>query len=124
VNDLHFLPGYSESPTSDSVLDRVLSDLISPLAKSTTPIPLVTYRGNIPVDRSTETGFLESSKPTTTPSCSDPAWSRGLGFEISPLKTRSGRRLAGAGINTLDTPASSSKQRALRGIKAQARVKP
>jgi hypothetical protein len=45
------VPGYSESAVSDSVLDRVLSDLISPLAKTSTPIPLMTYVGNIPVDR-------------------------------------------------------------------------
>jgi len=52
----------------------------NPLAKCMAPILLVTYRGNLHVERLAEIGFLEFSKPTSTPSCSDPAWSRGLGL--------------------------------------------
>jgi hypothetical protein len=53
----------------------------------------------------------------------DPAWSRGLGFEASPLKIRSARRKAGATTKPQSTPSTSSDIGVLRGLKSLARAK-
>jgi len=42
--------GYSELALSDSVLDRLISDLVPPLNRDSNAIPLPTYLGNLPVD--------------------------------------------------------------------------
>jgi hypothetical protein len=124
-DDSVIVSGYSESTVSDSVLDRMLTDLITPLAKASNPLPLTTFVGNVPLDRQVDLGVSEAPKLSGSSIVADPAWSRGLGFEVSPIKTRSARRKAGACSYTPDNlPVTSSDQRALRGMKSLARDKP
>jgi hypothetical protein len=75
------------------------------------------------VVRKETTGSTSESQGLSSSSTTDPAWSRGLGFEVSPLKTRSARRKAGATLKPLSTTTTTSDLGALRGLKSLARAK-
>jgi hypothetical protein len=53
----------------------------------------------------------------------DPSWSRGLGTELSPLKTRSARKKEIAEESSTASQITEQNNRALKGIKSQARAK-
>jgi hypothetical protein len=61
-----------------------------------------------------------TSNFSSTPG-SDPHWSRGIGLELSPLKTRSARKKTQTGMKASGNTATVSNQGALRGLKSLAR---
>jgi hypothetical protein len=74
---------------SASSLEDVLDSLISSLRDSDKPIPLPTYKGlevqqNFPTS---ETGHLTNGRGEQQGKYL--SWSRGLGMELSPIKTQS-----------------------------------
>jgi len=71
-------------------------------------------------------GTTTDSQGFISTSSADPTWSRGLGFEVSPLKTRSAHRAhrkAGHSTNPMPMACTSSDLGALRGLKSLARAK-
>ena len=52
------------------------------------------------------------------------AWSRGIGVELSPLKTRSPRKKSRQCSVPVTNPATTSDSGLLRGMKALAKAKP
>jgi hypothetical protein len=75
------------------------------------------------VVRKATTGTTTDSQWLTSTSSGDPAWSRGLGFEVSPLKMHSARRKAGHSSNPMPMASTSSDLGVLRGLKSLARDK-
>jgi len=73
--------------------------------------------------RKDTTGSTSDSQGMMSTSSTDRMWSRGLGFEVSPLKTRSARRKAGTANNPLPTTTTTFDLEVLRGLKALARAK-
>jgi hypothetical protein len=69
-------------------------------------------------------GDLGSLEKTGEGSGKDFTWSKGLGFEISPIKTQSARKKAVSLASTSDLHLSNfTDNGALRGMKSLARAK-
>jgi hypothetical protein len=79
----------------------MLTDLVPTLNRDLSPIPIPTFLGKNPVDRPLVRGDSKGSQGKGSLNESDPAWSRGLGYEMSPVKTRSARRKAGTSSSTI-----------------------
>jgi hypothetical protein len=102
----------------------MITDLIPSINRDSNPLPIPTFLGSTPVDRSSALGTSKDSQGKGPHIVSDPAWSRGLGFEVSPIKTRSARRKAGSTNTTSNSlPNTSTDLGALRGMKALERDK-
>jgi hypothetical protein len=90
--DIEITQATQQFSKSAPSLDAVIDALIPTLRDSDNPIPIPFYRGR----------DLQQTLPPIVPKCSssgkgDPkgkslAWSRGLGMELSPIKTRSGHK--------------------------------
>jgi hypothetical protein len=86
-------------------------------------IKLPTFRGKAPIVASTSSEAT-SSKPPSTRDGKDFAWSRGLGIELSPLKTRSSRKkLAQDSSELIESVPSPTDNGPLRAMKALVREK-
>ena len=89
------LPRLSESEPSDSELNVVLDSLLPYYKEVLSPTPLPTYLGSSLFKfPSTDTSLGPSEISSTNPE-KDYTWSRGHGFEHSPIKTRSARHKEG-----------------------------
>jgi hypothetical protein len=117
------LPGFTEPTQSVLQLDSMFPTPDTTPSLPFESIPINTYLGKAlcqPSPSSSNRPSTSSTKPLPGP---DPAWSRGIGLELSPLKTRSARRKTQAGQEALDTSSSSTTFGALRDLKALARGK-
>jgi hypothetical protein len=90
------LPGLSESELGDSTLGVVLDSLLPSYKEVISPTPLPTFLGTTPFS---QPDFVSSLDPPETRPLlpqRDYTWTRGHGFEHSPIKTRSARRKEGS----------------------------
>jgi len=116
-----YLPQQSSAFTPN--LDAVIDALLPSLRDSDNPIPIPIYQG----------WDLLQILPSFVPECSSSgkgeqkekslAWSRGLGFELSPIKTRSVHKKAIQSTVVQQNLDSTHDLGALRGMKALARAK-
>jgi hypothetical protein len=123
ATDQEIEPGYREPEEGDSSLGAVLDHLFPFLRDNSDAIKLPTFIGKPykaiwilwrPVPLSNLHGVKGKEY----------AWSRGLGVELSPIKTRSSRKkLAQPSPVTDDSVPSSTDSGALRAMKALAREK-
>jgi hypothetical protein len=86
------LPGYGEPAASEHSLDRMLSDLVPSYREVTSPVPIPTFLGKVVVVSGGPSDVATVSGSSEVSSGKDLAWSRGLGLELSPVKTRSARK--------------------------------
>jgi hypothetical protein len=84
-------------------------------------IPIHTYLGNSIIHPNLPPTIHPSSSNIPSTSEPDPHWSRGIGLELSPLKTRSARKKALSGLKASENSATITTQGALRDFKALAR---
>jgi hypothetical protein len=98
--DRPVISGYQESQEGDSSLSTVLDSLIPYLRDNSDPTPLPTYLGNRVVNPSSIIGDLGEASNSETEPVKTYAWSRGLGIEYSPIKTRSTRKKMQATVNS------------------------
>jgi hypothetical protein len=118
--DSFILPGYTEPTSSELQLETLLSDATPAPILPFDSIPIHTYQGKTLIQPTLHRSDLPSSsrvKPSPEP---DPTWSRGLGLELSPLKTRSACKKTLTGPSTSGTSSTVTNQGALRGLKALA----
>jgi hypothetical protein len=116
-------PGCRESEVDDSMLSVVLDSLIPFIRDSNDTLLLPTYLGKAILEPSMGNG---TSTPLKHPERvgKEFSWSRGIGIEHSPIKTRSLRKkLAGLSKQSIDTVLPSTDSGALRAMKSLARAK-
>jgi hypothetical protein len=113
----------STLPVSEPSLDSVIDTLIPSLRETTSPIPLQTFWGtkvfvNSGCDIRREPNSEGEDQGRKL------AWSRGLGSEVSPIKTRSARKKQELCLSTIEQPSTTTLDLgALRGMKSLARDK-
>jgi hypothetical protein len=131
----HTLPGYTELSQSELQLDTMFPSATTANTLPFDSIPIYTYLGNTiiqPTLPSPDKPSTSNSPSLDQPSFSnlptstnpDPHWSRGIGLELSPLKTRSARKRTQAGLKATGNSAPATTKGALRGLKALARGDP
>jgi hypothetical protein len=108
------LSGQSELEPGAHTLEAILDSLLPSYKEITTPTPLPTYLGPTLHKFLSSNGMLGSIETTPANLGKEYTWSRGHGFEHSPIKIPSARHKEG---NTIDIGA-------LRGMKYLARAKP
>jgi hypothetical protein len=114
------LPGFSEPTQSVLQLDTMfLNDTPAPPLPYES-LPIHTYHGKALYQPTPSPSDRPSSSSTKLLPGPDPTWSRGIGLELSPLKTRSARKKTQAGPATSGTSDTATNQGALRGLKALA----
>jgi hypothetical protein len=115
-------PGDREPEEDENALCSVLDSLIPFIRdnKEVTKLSIFLGKTLAPEGSSKAT----SSKNTLTKGGKDFAWSRGIGLELSPLKTRSGwKKLSQAAEKILEIDSSTIDNGPLRAMKALARSK-
>jgi len=123
-NTSEILPGCRDSYEHESSLSEVLDSLLPFLRDHQSIVPLLVYMGKVVYKVSNSGDFLVTTGPRIEESGKEFAWSRGLGIEHSPLKTRSSRKkLVGVESTSGDTGFSTNDSGALRVMKALARDK-
>jgi hypothetical protein len=116
-------PGYRESEENAHSLNLVLESMIPFLKDNDDAIKLPTFVGRNCIDLA-ESSEAASSKTKLERQGREFAWSRGIGTEISPIKTRSCRKLLTQNsVKITETTPSSSDTGPLRALKALARSK-
>jgi hypothetical protein len=123
--ETYSLPGLSDTEPVASTFGVVLDTLLPSYKEVLSPTPLPIFRGSSLLNLPSADLGLGSSETSSSLADKDYTWSRGHGFEHSPIKTRSARRKEG---NTSKLPVisshSSSDIGVLRGMKALARANP
>jgi hypothetical protein len=118
------LQGCRESEVDDEALLAVFDSLLPSARDKDPPIPLPVFLGKEVVDETPGGELASSSKPNPVGKGKEYAWSRGLGIEISPIKTRSSRKkLEGGLVLSEGKDITTSDSGALRALKALAREK-
>jgi hypothetical protein len=117
------LVGYTEPSHSETQLDNLLRDSSLEPSLPFESLPLHTYHGNLKVLGSGSFSDRPSSSGPKTSIEMEPTWSRGVGLELSPLKTHSARKKTMTGSTSAVSSIPVQSQGALRGIKALARGK-
>jgi hypothetical protein len=118
------VPGFREPDYGDISLDRVLTSLVPSFREATSPIPLPTYLGKEVTHRAESSGDFGVTNCEGEETGKGFAWSRGLGYEFSPIKTRSARKKAGINSTFFAQHLSTNTDLGvLRGMKALARAK-
>jgi hypothetical protein len=92
--DTATLPGYQESEETDSSLNEVLDSLIPYLRDHSSTIPLPVYLGKSLYKKFATRWCNQHLSTCCFGHRKEYAWSRGLGIEYSPIKTRSARKKA------------------------------
>jgi hypothetical protein len=117
------LPGYHETKDEESNLTTVLDSLIPFIRSNDSSVKLLVFIGNLETVSETELGDYSGKSTDVREAGKEFAWSRGLGIEHSPVKTRSARKKAS--IENVGEPSlrSSTDGGALRDLKALARSK-
>jgi hypothetical protein len=102
-------------------LDVVFDTLVPSYRGLIDPILLSTYLGQ----QVHQQPVMESKlDPINKSQGNAMAWSRGIGVELSPLKTRSPRKKSGQSSVPVTNPATTYDSGLLRGMKALAKAKP
>jgi hypothetical protein len=123
--DPYILSGYRENEPGDCTLGETLDSLVPLLREVDVFVPLSTFQGKNFVTLPGSTELTGQSGNRFGGVGTSYAWSRGLGFETSPIKTRSTRKKATLSVDTPDPPTTTvTDSGALRGMKALARAKP
>jgi hypothetical protein len=118
------VPSCRESEENDSSLSVVLDSLLPFIRDNKSIVPLPVYLGKFVYDDPIGGGKANTSGTRVEGTGKEFAWSRGLGIEHSPIKTRSSRKkLAGVTNQTCDIDPSATDCGALRAMKALAREK-
>jgi len=124
MEDNFILPRFREPELGEISIGVVMESLIPSYRETMSPTPIPTYQRRSIVSRvgtSGDTGLLENSREGTG---KDYVWSRVLGYEISPIKTRSAQKKTVTIPTTPDLIFSNiSDNGALRGMKSLAREK-
>jgi hypothetical protein len=115
------LPGYTEPTQSELQLETLFPTASSSHSLPFDSIPLPTYQGNFVFQPTLPSSDHPSSSNLPLPPGPDPHWSRGIGLELSPLKTRSARKKSQTGLKASGNTTTVTNQGALRGLKALAR---
>jgi hypothetical protein len=92
------LNGCRESEIDDEALLAAFDSLIPPARENDPHIPIPVFLGKEIVSETPDGERASSSKPNTDGKGKEFAWSRGLGVEISPIKTRSSRKKLEGGL--------------------------
>jgi len=119
----HSPPGYREPKEDASTLSAVLDLFIPFLHGSEAYVPLPTFLGKKPIDPGVERGQANTSSVPATEGGKEFSWSRGLGIELSPIKTRSARKKSSFDLKVDPAPILPTDGKALRELKALARTK-
>jgi hypothetical protein len=117
------LSGYKESDEGDSMLFVVLDSLIPFICDKESTVKLPVFQGKSSYRSETESGEAGCSNSTDVKAGKEYAWSRGLGIELSLIKTRSARKKSTLVSTDSIFPQPTTKGRALRVMKALARSK-
>jgi len=121
---INILPGFREYEIGESSIEAVLDTLIPSYKEVLSPIPIPTYQGRNVYRKLEPGGVLGCSKKTGVGLGKDFTWLKGLGFEISPLKTWSARKKTDSTSSILEVHLTNlSDNEVLRGMKALARAK-
>ena len=119
------LSGQSESEPGAHTLEAILDSLLPSYKEITTPTPLPTYLGPTLHNFPSSDRKLGSVETTPANLGKEYTWSRGHGFEHSPIKTHSARHKEGnTPLHTVDSSHTTIDIGALRGMKSLARAKP
>jgi hypothetical protein len=125
VEDSNIVLGYGEHVSSDHSLERIISALVPSYSETSSPTLIPTYLGKEVVVRTISIGHHRAPSGDGIVLGKDHAWSWGLGYEFSPIKTRSARKKAGTNDSyTAKKNPSNLEQGALRGMESLARAKP
>jgi hypothetical protein len=115
--------GEREPEETESTIHSIPDSLIPCKKISDQAIILPTYIGRSCIDRGESSG-ITNSKNKQTSQGREYTWSRGLGAEISPIKTRSARKnLIQSTVKISESTPSSSDTGPLRAVKALVREK-
>jgi hypothetical protein len=106
-------------------LDTLIDTLIPTYREALSPIPIPTFQGRSVYHKLEPGGVSGRLDKSGLVLGKDYTWSKGLGFEISPIKTQSACKKAN---NTPSLPmvhqTNLSEFGVLRGMKSLARAKP
>jgi hypothetical protein len=83
------LSGFREEDPDDGTLVETLENLVSLPQEAGVSVPLVTFQGNSIVQPPLQNDLTFTPEIGSGVVGTSYAWSRGLGFETSPIKTRS-----------------------------------
>jgi hypothetical protein len=117
------IAGHTEPSQSETQLDALIQDSFPVPSLPFDSIPIHTYLGKNLVQSSGSHSDRPSSSGVNPSPVLDPTWSRGVGLELSPLKTRSARKKTLTGSSSAVSTIPVPSQGALRGLKALARGK-
>jgi len=118
-----FPPGYREPEEDSSTLSVVLDSFIPFLRESEALIPLPSFLRKKSIDPCVERGEASTSRVLVGEGGKDFAWSRALGIELSPVKTRSDRKKTCTKLKEDYASHFPTDGRALRDLKALERTK-
>jgi hypothetical protein len=121
--DSIIVPGFVEPTISNHSLDKMISSLVPSINGNFGSLPIPTYLGKDLVTSSSSKGGSSVTSGVGTDPGKDPTWSRGLGLELSPIKTRSARKKAGSVGSSSAIQSVVLDQGALRGMKSLAQAK-
>jgi hypothetical protein len=122
--DCSLLLGYRESEPSECSLGETLESFMLLHREVDIPRSLPIFQGRNVYNYGGPGHSGKLHKPGGDLG-SDFSWSKGLGFETSPIKTQSARKKASGSLPaTVSLPTSVTDIGALRGMKALARAKP
>jgi hypothetical protein len=93
--DFPHLSGLSETETDDNTTGVVVESLLPSYKEVLSPTPLPTYQGSSLIHSFTSESEQFTVENLTSKIEKDYTWSRGHGFEHSPIKTRSARSKEG-----------------------------
>jgi hypothetical protein len=85
-------PGYREPDEGDSSLSVVLDSLVPFFRETKSPVPLPVFHGSSVYGKTKCGGEASTSNLCEEGVGKEYAWSRGLGIEYSPVKTRSAQK--------------------------------
>jgi hypothetical protein len=125
VKDTPILSGFREEEPDDHTLVETLDNLVPLLCEVGDSVPLVTFLGNSVIPPPLATDLSRKLGEGVGGTGSSYVWSRGLGFETSPIKMRSVRKKATLShvLPDVATITTGSDTGALRGLKSLAREK-
>jgi hypothetical protein len=119
------LPWFRESEIGECSFEVVLDSLVPDLKEIHSPIPILTFHGKVSITREDTSDDSDQRVGIRESSGKGFSWSRGLGCEISPIKTRSARKRAETILFSPESGYSSIPDiGVLRGMKSLARAKP
>jgi hypothetical protein len=121
-NDPYLISGYRETEPGDCSLGETLESLVPLLREVDTTVSLSTYQGKNILTLPGSADLVDQSEYHCGGVGPSYAWSKGLGFETSPIKMRSARKKAILSVIThVPLSPTATDSGALRGMKSLAR---